>query len=414
MAERDQSVSTFSFELLEKDGEARLGKLVTPHGTIRTPSFVAVGTLGTIRALSVDDIEELGTQAIITNAYHLYLQPGEEFIETMGGLHKFMGWKGPLMTDSGGFQIFSLGAGKEHGVGKIAPIFPQTKNSGEHLHSKRGKALVKLNEDGVQFISYLDGSSHRYTPERVISIGRKLGSDILLALDECTSPLHGYEYTRAAMDRTHRWAQRALEEFHRGPQKGGVLFGIVQGGAYQDLREQSATFISGLDLAGYAVGGSLGRSKNDMLDVLKWTLPLLPIQRPRHLLGIGEVEDIFHVVGLGIDLFDCVAPTKLARTGTFLTKRGDRFRIHILNARFRDDQNPIEPGCPCYTCMHYSKAYVRHLFFAKEPLGERLAAIHNLRFLEGLMEEIRTAIRQQRFEALQQEWLGDMECLRQE
>lgn len=414
MAERDQSVSTFSFELLQKDGEARLGKLVTPHRTIRTPSFVAVGTLGTIRALSVDDLKEVGTQAIITNAYHLYLQPGEELIETMGGLHKFMGWKGPLMTDSGGFQIFSLGAGKEHGVGKIAPIFPQAKNSGGHLHPKQGKAHVKLHEDGVQFISYLDGSCHSFTPERVVSIGRKLGSDILLAFDECTSPLHGYEYTRAAMDRTHRWAQRALEQFHRGPQKVQVPFGIVQGGAYQDLREQSATFISGLNFAGYAVGGSLGRSKNDMLDVLKWTLPLLPIQGPRHLLGIGEVEDIFRVAGLGIDLFDWVAPTKMARTGTLLTNEGDRFRVHILNARFRDDQSPIEAGCPCYTCMHYSKAFLRHFFVAKEPLGERLAAIHNLRFLEGLMEEIRTAIRRQRFEVLQQQWLGSAECLRQE
>jgi queuine tRNA-ribosyltransferase len=398
--------SMFSFELLGKADRARAGEWMTPHGSIQTPSFVAVGTQGTVKSLSVEDLREIGNQVIIANAYHLHLQPGEELIESMGGLHRFMGWQGPLITDSGGFQIFSLGAGKEHGVGKIAPIFPAEQDRGGHLSSKTGKPLVKVDDDGVEFVSYLDGSPHRFTPEGVIEIEKRLGADVILVLDECTSPLHDYHYTRVAMARTHRWALRALEAFQRTSNSTQALLGIVQGGAYQDLRQESASFIADQTFDGYAIGGSLGSSKEEMHQVLDWTLPLLPPDKPRHLLGIGEVGDIFEVVKRGIDLFDCVAPTRMARTGTLLVKSAKRFRINILNRQFKDDARPIQEGCHCYTCCHHSRAYVRHLFLAKEVLAIRLATVHNLYFVESLMGQIRAAIRERRFAALEKEWLG--------
>ena len=398
----------FSFDILATENNARVGKLVTPHGTIQTPSFVPVGTLATVKALSAEDLCKLGSQVIITNAFHLHLRPGEDLIEEMGGVHRFMSWEGPLMTDSGGFQIFSLGSGKEHGVGKIAPIFPEEKDhSTGRFSSKKEKPLVRVDEDGVEFMSYLDGSRHRSTPEQVIEIERKLGADIILVLDECTSPLHDYDYTKEAMERTHRWAVRAFAEFKRTSDTRQALFGIIQGGAYRDLREQSAKFISGQDFDGYAIGGSLGRSKEEMSQVLEWTMAFLPQDRPRHLLGIGEIDDIFEIVRRGVDLFDCVLPTRMARTGTVLTKETDRFRVHIHNARFKDDPLPIEEECTCYSCSNYSRAYLRHLFMAKDLLGVRLATIHNVHFLESLMRQIRLAIKEGRLSKLRKEWLSE-------
>lgn len=396
----------FSFEVIAKEGEARVGRLVTPRGIIETPSFIAVGTLGAVKAVSGEDLREIGIQVIITNAFHLHLHPGEDLIKRMGGLHRFMNWDGPLITDSGGFQIFSLGAAKEHGVGKIAPIFPEQQDRGGHFSSKKSKPLAKVDEDGVEFISYLDGSTHRFTPEGVIEIGRKLGTDIMMVLDECTSPLHDFNYTRRAMERTHRWATRALEEFARTSDRSQALWGIVQGGAYRDLREESATFIADQEFDGYAIGGSLGRSKDDMNKVLEWTVPLLTEGKSRHLLGIGTVEDIFEVVKRGIDLFDCVAPTRMAHTGTFFKKQAKGFLMHILNSQFKDDPHPVEEGCRCYTCRNYSRAYLRHLFLAKELLGVRLATLHNLSFVESLMGEIRAAIKEGTFAALRREWMG--------
>lgn len=395
----------FSFELIAKEKQARAGKLITSHGTIETPSFVAVATQATVKALSVEDLLKIGTQVIISNTYHLHLQPGEDLIDRLGGLHQFMGWEGPLMTDSGGFQIFSQGAAKEHGVGKIAPIFPEENDRGGHFSSKSGEPLVSVDEHGVEFISYVDGSRHRFTPEQVVEIQQRLGADIILVLDECTSPLHDYHYTRAAMERTHRWAVRSLEEFNRVTERSQALFGIVQGGAHRELREKSASFISAQDFDGYAIGGSLGRSKRDMYQVLEWTVPFLPWAKPRHLLGIGEIEDIFEVVDRGIDLFDCVAPTRMARTGTLFVKSEERFRIHILNAQFKNDPRPIDERCDCYTCRNHSRAYLRHLFIAKELLGVHLATIHNLYFLESLMRKIRVAIMEGKLEALRKEWL---------
>jgi len=394
----------FSFKLIATDKAARAGEIVTPHGSIQTPSFIPVGTLATVKGISVEDLRRIGSQVIIANTYHLHLQPGEDLIEKMGGLHQFMAWDGPLITDSGGFQIFSLGAAKEHGVGKIASIFPDEKNHGGHISSKKGKPLVNVDEDGVEFISYRNGTRHRFTPERVIEIERKLGADMILVLDECTSPLHDYEYTTKAMDRTHRWAIRALKEFKRTPVKNQALFGIIQGGAYQDLRKKSAQFISRQDFDGYAIGGSLGKSTEEMHRVLEWTIPSLPQDKPRHLLGIGEIGDIFEVVKRGVDLFDCVLPTRLARTGTLFTKEAERFRMHIRNAQYTNDPRPIENGCDCYTCRNFSRAYLRHLFMAKELLAIQLASIHNLYFLESLIGRIRTAIKEKRLAELKKEW----------
>jgi queuine tRNA-ribosyltransferase len=394
----------FSFEIVAEDGKARAGRMTTSHGVVETPAFIPVATQATVRAVSGEDLETIGTQVIIANAYHLHLIPGEEVVRKMGGLHRFSGWRKPLITDSGGFQIFSLGAAKEHGVGKIASIFPEVRDRGGHLGSKRHKPLVKIGEEGVEFTSYLDGSRHRFTPESVIQLQRKLGADMILVLDECTSPLHDYGYTMAAMERTHRWALRALEEYRRIPGMDQAIFGIIQGGAYRNLRERSAEFIRSRAFHGFAIGGSLGKSKEEMHQVLEWTLPLLSRDRPRHLLGIGMVEDVFDVVSQGIDLFDCVAPTRMARSGTVLVRGAEGYRIHLLNAKYREDRQPIDENCACQTCNRYSKAYLRHLFGAKELTAERLATIHNLHFVEDLMRQIREAIREKRFEALRKGW----------
>lgn len=393
------------FDILETEGRARRGRLSTPHGFIETPAFVSVGTQASVRAMGPGDLRVTGTQVLIANTYHLHLRPGEDLIREMGGLHRFMGWDGPLMTDSGGFQIFSLGAGKEQGVGKIASIFPGGKDGGGHLSRAKKKPLVRVNEEGAEFVSYLDGSGHRFTPEGVIGIQRKLGGDIILPLDECTSPLHDFDYTRRAMERTHRWALRSLEAFEKGGSGHQVLLGIVQGGAYRDLREESASFIGGLPFAGFAIGGSLGKSKKDMYRVLEWTVPLLPDDRPRHLLGVGTLEDVFEIVERGVDTFDCVVPTLMAGTGTLFSRGSEKYRMHIQNARFKTDPRPVEEGCRCPVCRTHSRAYLRHLFTAGEPLGVQLAAVHNLFFMEALMADIREAVRGRRLAELKREWL---------
>ena len=396
----------FTFDILGTDGQARLGRLSTPHGIIETPAFVPVGTQATVRAMGPEDLRIAGTQVIIANTYHLHLRPGEDLIQEMGGLHRFMGWDGPLMTDSGGFQIFSLGAGKEQGVGKIASIFPEGKDRGGHLSGRKEKPLVRVNEEGAEFISYLDGSGHRFTPEGVIGIQRKLGADIILPLDECTSPLHDFDYTRRAMERTHRWALRCLKAFEKGGSGHQTLLGIVQGGAYRDLRQESAAFMASRPFGGYAIGGSLGNSKEDMYRVLEWTVPFLPDDRPRHLLGIGTLEDVFEIVQRGVDTFDCMVPTLMAGTGTLFSRGSEKFRMHILNARFKKDSRPVEEGCLCPACCTHSRAYLRHLFMAGEPLGIQLAAVHNLFFMEALMTDIREAVRGRRLADLKRGWLG--------
>jgi queuine tRNA-ribosyltransferase/7-cyano-7-deazaguanine tRNA-ribosyltransferase len=309
------------------------------------------------------------------------------------------------MTDSGGFQVFSLGAGRAHGVGKIASVFPGH-DAGESKRAPERPLLAAIDEEGVRFKSHLDGSVHRFTPEGVIMIQQKLGADLILPLDECTSPLHDQGYTLAATERTHRWMLRSLEQWARKGTASQALFGIVQGGPFQDLREKSARFMVAQDLPGYAIGGSLGRNKEAMHRVLDWTVPLLPSERPRHLLGIGEIEDLLEGVGRGVDLFDAVTPTRMAGTGTVFVKEAPRFRIHLTNARFKDDGRPIEDECLCPTCRRYSRAYLRHLFVAHEILGVHLATMHNLCFVGSLMDQIRGAIRRGGFAVLRRQWMG--------
>ncbi len=400
------------YELIHQDmhSRARTGVIHTAHGDVVTPAFVAVATRASVKAVEPAAIREIGVQMVISNSYHLHLRPGEDTVARLGGLHGFSGWTGPTMTDSGGFQVFSLGAGKEHGVGKVASIFPGEDRPRQPGNYKQGKSLVKLTEDGVWFRSVIDGSPQFFSPESVIELERKLGADIILVLDECTSPLHDYRYTKRAMERTHRWAERAVAAFTRlqdetrFPNPDQHLFGIVQGGAYSDLRTESARTIATLGVDGFAIGGSLGKSKSDMYHVLDWTIPILPPDRPRHLLGIGEIEDIFAAVRRGVDTFDCAAPTRIARNGTVFVKEAPRHRINLRNARFRDDPRPIDPTCDCFTCRHHSRAYLRHLCRAGELSFYRLTTIHNLRFLTRLMAEIRAAITADRFDALAAEW----------
>ena len=405
--------SSVSFSIRHRDpsSSARSGELMTAHGAVHTPAFVGVATQATIKAVEPRGLADHGIQIVIANTYHLHLRPGEDTVAALGGIHGFSGWTGPIMTDSGGFQVFSLGAGKEHGVGKVAPIFPGEAPPGPSRHrSRSGRSLVRITEQGAEFRSIVDGSAHTFTPESVITIERKLGADIILPLDECTSPLHDYEYTKRAMERTHRWARRGhaafrlLEGDRSFPNPSQGLYGIVQGGAFRDLREESARIIGTMDFAGYAVGGSLGRSKEEMLQVLEWTIPILPERRPRHLLGIGEIEDLFAAVRRGIDTFDCAAPTRLARNGSVFLKGASRHRINLRNAQFARDDRPIDPTCDCFACRHHSRAYLRHLCRAGEFSFYRLATLHNLRFLVRLMAEIRTAIDESRFDALATEW----------
>jgi queuine tRNA-ribosyltransferase len=387
---------------------ARVGELVTRHGVVRTPTFVAVATRASVKGVEPAALAALGLDLLIANTYHLHLRPGEDAVAALGGLHGFSGWHGPTMTDSGGFQVFSLGAGKEHGVGKVAPIFPG--ESEAPLARSDGPPLVRLSEEGAWFRSVVDGSEHTFTPESVITIERKLGADIILPLDECTSPLHDHGYTRTAMERTHRWARRALDAFHLSaddptfPNPGQELFGIVQGGAFDDLRRESTRVIGEMGFAGFAIGGSLGRSKDDMRRVLDWTIPDLPHDKARHLLGIGEIEDIFAAVCRGVDTFDCAAPTRMARNGSVFLRDAPRHRIHLRNAAFRLDDRPIDPGCDCPTCATHSRAYLQHLCRSGELSYYRLATLHNLRFMARLMDDIRAAIAADRLDALTKEW----------
>jgi len=390
---------------------ARVGELVTRHGVVRTPTFVAVATRASVKGVEPAALAGLGLELLIANTYHLHLRPGEDVVAALGGLHGFSGWRGPTMTDSGGFQVFSLGAGKEHGVGKVAPIFPGESDAAlAALARRNGPPLVRLSEGGVWFRSVVDGSEHTFTPESVVTIERKLGADIILPLDECTSPLHDHAYTRAAMERTHRWARRALEAFRLSasdptfPNPDQEIYGIVQGGAFEDLRRESTRVIGEMGFAGFAIGGSLGRSKDDMRRVLDWTIPALPQNKARHLLGIGEIEDIFAAVSRGVDTFDCAAPTRMARNGSVFLRGAPRHRIHLRNAAFRLDNRPIDPNCDCPTCTQHSRAYLQHLCRSGELSYYRLATLHNLRFMARLMDEIRAAIAADRLETLAREW----------
>ncbi|MDO8466742.1 MAG: tRNA guanosine(34) transglycosylase Tgt [bacterium] len=389
------------FKILKKSkkSRARLGEIHTKHGVINTPAFIPVATQAAIKGLTTDQLKAIGSESLLCNTYHLYLRPGDLTVKRIGKLHKFMNWDRPIWTDSGGFQAFSLGAAIEHGVSKIANIFPSEAELAHKQNSPRGQSLTTITDDGVEFRSHLDGSKHFFTPEKSIKIQENLGADLIFAFDECTSPLHDYAYTKKSLERTHNWAKRCLAAFKskvvspKSLVQSQALFGIVQGGAYKDLRLKSAKLIGGMGFDGFGIGGSLGKSKKDMYKILDWTIPLLPENKPRHLLGIGSEEDIWEAVKRGIDTFDCVAPTRLGRNGGALL-RGER--LNIKSGRYGKDKNPIDKDCGCYTCANYSRAYISHLFNAKEMLGPILTTIHNLSFMEKLLKEIREKIAKER------------------
>lgn len=341
---------------------ARRGRIYTSHGIVDTPAFMPVGTQGTVKAMTPEEVWALGAQIILSNTYHLYLRPGPEIVRQAGGLHRFMNWKGVILTDSGGFQVFSLGS------------------------------LRQISEEGVLFRSHIDGSTHFLSPEKAIQIQNDLGADIIMPLDECTPYPCSREYARESAQRTTRWTQRC-QEAHRA--KTQALFGIIQGGVYREVREQHAQEITELDLPGYAIGGlSVGEPKEVMYEVLEWVTPFLPWERPRYLMGVGTPDCLLEGVARGIDMFDCVLPTRIARNGTVLTSRG---RLVVRNAVYARDYSPLEPGCTCYACSNYTRAYIRHLIKSREILGVRLTTIHNLHFILQLMQEMRSALEEGRF-----------------
>ena len=390
------------FKIKSEDGKSRTGLLKLKHGVVNTPDLMPVATKATVKALSSDDLNELGAQILISNTYHLMLQPNADVIFELGGLNKFMNWDKPLVTDSGGFQAFSLGFGKEHAVGKI--YFPGQNYKQSKPH---GKSTIRLNNKGIYFRSIYDNSRQFLSPEKSIEIQEKLGADMILVLDECTSPLSNKEYTKKSLERTHKWAKKCLD-INKTDQ---ALIGIVQGGHWEDLRKTSANYIASLNFDGYAIGGSLGKSKKDMHNVLDWVIPLLPHNKPRHLLGIGVVEDIFSSVERGVDLFDCVSPTRMARSGYShicppLGKKKNKFRIKIKSIIYRSDQQPLDPNCKCKVCKSYSRAYINHLLKTNELLGYNLISFHNLFFMLELMREIRRSIDEDSFLELKKNWLS--------
>lgn len=360
----------FTFDIEATSRNARAGCFHTMHGDIITPIFAPVGTQAAMKgSITPAQLEEIGANLVLSNTYHLHLRPGEELVAEMGGLHKFMQWNGPMLTDSGGFQVFSLAK------------------------------MRKIDEDGVTFRSYVDGSVKRFTPETSIAIQENLGADIIMAFDECSEPYH-HDYSKAAMERTHRWAQRCKEAQKRRDQ---ALFGIVQGGIFPDLREESAKAISELDTPGIAIGGlSVGETKEEMNTVLDQLNQVLPTEKPRYLMGVGSPEDLVNGIMRGIDIFDCVLPTRLARHKAAMTMTG---QINLQNAVHRNDPRPIDEECECYTCQHFSRAYLRHLFVAKEPLGGTLVSIHNLYTLLELVRRCRKEIIDGNFEDFAHQFL---------
>jgi len=396
------------FSIVKKnyEGLGRAGIIDTSHGVINTPAFVSVGTKATVKALTPEQIKETGAEVVLANTYHLYLEPGEKRVKNFGGLHKFMNWSGPMMTDSGGFQVFSLGVAYGKGLSKVVKITNPRQILTERSLEGEEPRLAKIGADGVSFRSHHDGSLHYITPEKSIEIQHDLGADIIFAFDECTSPAEDFKYQEEALERTHRWAKKSLDH-HQGliRTNGGIvgpaLFGIVQGGREESLRKRSAEYIGNLNFDGFGIGGSF--AKEDMETVVKWVNEILPEDKPRHLLGIGEPEDLFMGVENGVDLFDCVAPTRNGRGGTLYTYKG---KINIRNAEFREDEKPIDSLCTCYTCKNYSRAYVCHLFRAHEMLGGTFGSIHNLHFIINLVKKMRQSILEGNFIEFKESFLA--------
>jgi len=384
----------------------RAGVLVTPHGEIKTPAFVTVGTKATVKSLTPEQIAGTGAQVVLANTYHLYLQPGEEVVKEAGGLGNFMNWPGPTMTDSGGFQAFSLGVAYGQGIGKfISANDPEAEIMERLKDGKIENKKANVTEEGVEFKSIIDGSTHFLSPEKSIQIQQRLGADIIFALDDFTSPHADMGKIKATIERTERWAGRCIKEMERlkdGKMEKQMLFGIVQGGRYEELRKMSANQISKMDFDGFGIGGTF--IKEDMATAVAWVNEILPEDKPRHLLGVGEPIDLLLGVENGCDTFDCVAPTRMARNGGLYTKYG---KINILNAKYKNLFEPVEVGCGCYTCQNYSSAYLNHLFKAKEMLAATLATIHNLYFLNSLMSQIRDSILEGKFSEFKEKFLRD-------
>lgn len=402
----------FKFNIVKKlDGTlARAGEIHTPNGVILTPSFVTVGTKATVKSLSPEQVRDLGAQVVLANTYHLYLEPGDKIVAAHGGFPKMMNWHGPTMTDSGGFQVFSLGTAFDQKVSKLSKV-EQYPLGLQPLPLKGGdtsnKSLVKIDEDGVTFKSYKDGSEHRFTPERSMEIQWNLGADIIFAFDECTSPMAPEKYQREAMDRTHRWAMRSLLEHNKlDVDMKQAIFAVVQGGRFEELRKESAQILAdmktenGDEFDGFGIGGSF--DKDDLGTAVKWVNERLPENKPRHLLGIGEPVDLFLGVENGCDTFDCVAATRIARNGGLYTLGG---KININNAEHKTAMIPIMETCECYTCKNYTRAYVAHLFRSDEMFGATLASIHNLFFINKLVADIRQSLLDNKFFEFKDEFL---------
>jgi queuine tRNA-ribosyltransferase len=352
-----------SFSILKKSrkSKARVGVLTTPHGVINTPTYVTVGTKGTVKGVTPEMLKGLNAQVFLGNTYHLYLQPGSEIIRQAGGLHKFSGWQGPMMTDSGGFQVFSLGVAFGKGINKILEAHNPSNFLPVRSMDEEQQKYAKVGEDGVTFKSIIDGSIHYFTPERSIEIQHSLGADIIFSFDECTAPNDTYEYQKDSVERTHRWAKRSLDYHLLNTDGSQALFGIIQGGRYEDLRKHSAKFHSELPFEGFGIGGSF--TKDDLMTAVNWVTDVLPEEKPRHLLGIGEPRDIFLGVEAGCDMFDCVAATRIARNGSVYTNDG---LLNLMNSSYKDDFSEIEKDCGCYTCQNFTRSYIAHLFRQKK------------------------------------------------
>ncbi len=365
-------MKNFYLEILhtDKNSGARYGILHTPHGDVEVPMFMPVGTLATVKTLSPEEVKSLGAGVILANTYHLHLRPGEDIVSKAGGLHKFMNYDGPILTDSGGFQVFSL------------------------------KENRKISEEGVEFRSHLNGDKMFFSPESVIKIEEKLGADIIMSFDECIPYPADEKYVKKSVERTLRWAKRGLDAHTRDDQ---ALFGIVQGGEYQELREHCAKELAKMDFPGYSIGGtSIGEPKDVFSKMVEYSVKYLPLDKPRYLMGIGSIDFILEGIEKGVDMFDCVLPTRIARHGALMTSKG---RVNIRDAKYKEDFSPLDDECDCYTCKNYTKAYLRHLYVADETFGKRLLSIHNIRFLIHMMEEARVAIKEDRFLEFKEEML---------
>lgn len=393
---------SFLLEHQLNDRLGRTGVINTPHGAIPTPAFIPVGTKATVKAVLPESVTDIGAQAILANAYHLYLQPGPDVVDAAGGVGEFMNWAGPTFTDSGGFQVLSLGVGFK----KVLAMDADTVQADDVMAENKDR-LALVDDDGVTFKSHLDGSMHRFTPEVSMQVQHQIGADIIFAFDECTTLLNTREYQERSLDRTYEWAIRCVAEHEkltreRSHRPYQMLFGVIQGAQYEDLRRKAARDLSQLNFDGFGIGGAL--DKNELGTIVRWVNEELPADKPRHLLGIGEPDDLFVGVENGADTFDCVAPARIARTGTIFSKNG---RVNMTIASYRKDFSAVEEGCPCYTCSNYTKAYLNHLFRAKEMLASTLATIHNEYFIVSLVSKMRETIIEGNFQEFKTDFLGN-------